>query len=140
MLILKKNIVHFCVLIAIAAIIYLFANILGNYQSKNALILEQLWSADIEKLSENNILPLSWAEIKFVEKNAAENDSVAEIWKQKVSVPVQIYPEGHYKLEVLFISQESETGIKQALIQLQIVTIASKNTVWELTRTYDLTE
>ena len=136
----KKNIIQFFFLIITAVIIYGVANIFGNYQNKNALTLEQLWSADIKKLSENNFLPLAWNEIKFVEKNAAENDSIAETWKNKISAPIQVAPEGQYKLEVLFISQESENQTQQALIQLQIVTIESKNTVWELTRTYDLNE
>ena len=56
------------------------------------------------------------------------------------SFPLQIFPEGQYKLEILFISQESEAGVPQAMIQLQIVTIESNNTVWELLRTYDLTD
>lgn len=125
-------------MLAAALSLYIIANIGLIYQAKSSSKLEQLWIHDIENLSSAKKLPPFWNEISVVEKISANHDSLAELWLKTVSLPINIKPTGKYKLEILFLSQKNESGITQAIIQHHITHIPSKNSVWELARTYNL--
>jgi hypothetical protein len=133
----KKLFGQFTLLAALALILYAAANIGLSYRAKSAVKLEEIWQLDIQNLTANHKLPSYWNEIRFIEKIAAQGDSTAETWAKTVSSPIEINPNGNYKLEILFLSQE-EDGKKRAVIQHHMIHIPSGNSVWELGRTYEL--
>ena len=124
-------------LIATALVVYTIATIGINYRSKSALQLEQLWRSDIKTLRIENKLPSYWGHIRQVIKLTAPTDNRAQSWLKDVSLPIDINPEGEYKLEILFVS-DFEDGHRRALIRHHFIHIPTGNSVWEVSRTYNL--
>lgn len=125
------------ILVALAAAIYIISNIGLNYKAKSGVELELIWKNDIATLKSSNKLPAYWTEIRTVEKINGPDDSIAAKWVKSVSSPIEINPNGQYKLEILFIS-DKENGIHRAVIRHHMIHIPSGNSVWELNRTYVL--
>jgi hypothetical protein len=133
----KKIIGQFSLLAAVALVIYVLAQIAIYYRSESTQILEKIWFDDIQALQTENKLPISWKEIRQVEKIPAQGDSEAALWVKSIASPILINPEGEYKLEILFISQKDD-GHEKAVIQHHLIHIPSGNSVWELGRTYEI--
>lgn len=125
-------------MIAAALGVYIIADIGLTYRVKAAAKLEQLWSEDIQTLAAAQKLPPSWSGIRVVEKISGNKDPMSELWAKTVSSPIEINPNGEYKLEILMLSQKNESGQTRAIIQHHIIHIPSNNSVWELARTYIL--
>jgi len=123
------------VMLAVAASLYLITKIYTDFNAKAGVRLQSLWEEDIQNLLAQNKLPSTWKKISQVEKIAARNDLIAESWVKTVSAPIEINPEGEYKLEILFLSQK-ENGHESAVIQHHLIHIPTGNSVWEIGRTY----
>lgn len=137
-IILRKLFFQVLLLVAIAISVYFVANIGLTYRAKSTARLEQLWSQDIHNLQSINKLPVSWNDIRLVEKIPSNDDALASLWTKSVSPPIEINPNGTHKLEILFISQKSEDGHTQAVIMHHITNAETRNLEWELGRTYTL--
>ena len=134
---LKKLIEQFSLLAILALIIYSVAQIAMSYRAESAEKLEKVWQQDLENLHSQNKLPSYWSDIRTVEREPAQDDSLANQWVKSVASPIVINPNGQYKLEILFISQ-TDSGQTRAVVQHHLIHIPSGNSVWELGRTYDL--
>lgn len=124
-------------LLALSLCVYILASIGMTYRAKSAATLERTWRTDIDNLSFSNKLPPYWKEIRIVEKFAAVNDRLAESWIKNVYPPIEINPSGKYKLEILYLS-EDENQTQKAIIQHHIIHIPTGNSIWEISRKYDL--
>ncbi len=122
---------------AISLIVYTISIVGKNFRFSSTQRLELLWKEDIQNLAKAQKLPQSWRDIRAVERTAPSTDKRASRWTHEVAVPVKVNPNGNYKLDVLFVSQDESPHLK-ALMQMNIVDIKSGNTIWELDRTYDL--
>lgn len=122
---------------AVSLVVYLLAQIGLNYQSRSSLQLEQIWLSDVTKLKEKRLLPTYWNDLKEVEKITSPGDRLAATWAKSAAVPVSINPEGKHKLEILIVSDHDDDSLK-AIIRLHITHIPSGNSVWELSRIYNL--
>jgi hypothetical protein len=133
-----KNHLGTCgILGAVALIIYVSALIGVAYKSPTAKVVERIWQEDIDNLNTKHKLPPYWSEIRTVEKDPAAGDAEAAHWVKDTVAPIEINPNGAYKLEVLFLSQK-DGGRERAVIQHKMIHIPSGNLVWELDRTYQL--
>lgn len=135
---LKRIISSFSFLAALALIVYLAASIGLSLRARSSGTLSRVWQADIEQLKSQNSLPEFWNEIRQVEKLAAQGDTTAMLWVKSVSAPVTIDTKGEFKLEILFLSQKTDSGNLRAVIQHHMIHIPTGNSVWEMSRTYEL--
>lgn len=134
----RKLFFQVVLMVAVALGLYIAANIGISYQTTSSAQLEKLWAQDIQNLSLANKLPPFWNEIRIVEKNSEIQDPISKTWAENVSLPVEINPQGEYKMEILFLSQKNELGQTRAIIQHHIIHVPSNNSVWELARDYSL--
>ncbi len=123
-------------MVAVALGVYIIADVGATYRAKSTARLAQLWQKDIDNLQFAHKLPAYWTEIRLVERYPANDDVLASLWSKTVSLPVEVNPQGEYKLEVRFRSQKNEAGVIRAVIEHGITHIPSNNYVWELGRTY----
>jgi hypothetical protein len=134
---LKKLFTQSALLLAVATSLYIISSLYLEFSARSGARLEILWKTDIENLSLENKLPLAWRQVRQIEKVAAQNDLVAELWVKTVSAPIEVNVGGEYKLEILFVSQK-EDGSESAMIQHHLIHLPTGNSVWELGRTYQL--
>jgi hypothetical protein len=134
----NKNIIkQTLALLLVASVIYFGALLFQNYRSSTLTQLESMWSRDLENLEKLKKLPAIWNQIRYVNLIPAQDDKLAVAWAKKIAVPIEINPKGEYQIEVLFISQ-TEGEHLAAIIQHHITLVKTKNSVWELARTYQI--
>ena len=56
----------------------------------------------------------------------------------RLKPPVKIHKDGDYLLEITLISHVAEAGHAQIIFQHNLVDAKTEDTIWELSRTYDL--
>lgn len=90
-----------------------------------------LWSEDIAKMENQNLLPAGWNEIASLE---ITGDAECKAWIKDKKIPISISPTGKFSLELLVVpwSQDGKAG---ALIQYDLIKLENQNTVWDKTRT-----
>lgn len=99
--------------------------------------LEQMWSDDIRQLEASSKLPKQWFDIQEIEMIGGTPESKS--WLRRIKVPLKVKEGGCCKLEVLLVAWE-ETGTYGSLVQYNIVDLKTKNTLWELGRTFILAQ
>jgi len=137
MLALKRFFSLVLLLAAIALVVYAIGLVGKNFRFSSTERLESLWTEDINNLAKAEKLPAHWNEIRLIERTAPTADKRATRWTHAVAVPIKVNPNGDYKLDILFVSQDESPHLK-ALVQMNLIHLQSGNSVWELDRTYDL--
>lgn len=102
-------------------------------QATPAQKLQAMWAHDLIRLQSAGKLPTAWPKIKTIEVFAGTER--AKEWLENLNVPITPNPEGTHHLEVLLLSW-SEAGKFGAIVQYNLVDLASENMVWELGRTF----
>ncbi len=136
----------------IGGVIILFAIIIAVFSYKDVLPflsgttterLESIWKRDTmnlmgENLKGNKVMHDGFLDVKDV--NMTYGSKTAESWFKDLEVPyIKKNPNGKFRLEV-FTDHWSEGKEYGAVIQYQLVDLASQDTVWELGRTFTLGE
>jgi hypothetical protein len=136
---------------AVVAIIWIaYISISTSYYVKTPYSkLITSWTDDVHVLEKSKKLPKEWSEIKELEIKG-DNSWPIQDWLGKIrdtkakpgseasqKPPIKLNPKGHFKLEVFLVHwiEEYRYGV---MLQYHLVDIASKNTIWELDRTYPL--
>lgn len=136
----KKIVTFAALLISFSTAIYIACDIFFVSHTTEQQ-LQKIWAADIESLQKVKALPPAWNSIQFIEKTAGQEDLEAKTWIKNIVVPVSLNSKGEHKLEILFVAQTDEmngAAVNAALIQHSIVSLKSGDTIWELTRLYEL--
>lgn len=107
------------------------------------------WSEDVKNLERSKSLPKEWSDIKEFEIKGDNSwptqDWITQIKKKDTRKttntvlipPIKLNSSGRFKLEI-FLIHWIEGYRYGAIVQYHLVEIATKNTVWELDRTYKM--
>ena len=90
---------------------------------------------DIRLLEKNHYLPPAWSKIKSIE--VSSDASHVQNWLTADAFDIPRKKDGEYNLEI-FVSEWIDGYRYGALVQYDLVEIKTKNTIWELNRTYKL--
>lgn len=90
---------------------------------------------DFNLLEKNHYLPKEWSSIQKVE--VSSDASHVQNWLGPEAFQVQKKNQGGFALEV-FVSEWIDGYRYGALVKYDLVNIKTKNTIWELNRTYKL--
>lgn len=99
--------------------------------------LERMWSEDVALLESSGKLPAPWFKLRNLEVYGGTEE--AKAWLKRIQPPLKTRPDGTHKMEVLLLSWE-EDGKTGAVVQYNMVDIKTQNMVWELGRTFILSE
>lgn len=119
------------------SVFYSFKYVLPFWTHDEAGVLQALWDQDIESLAKSNRLPKEWLQIEKVDLIASGEES--KTWLKQVKPLIPQRAGGKYHLEVLVDRWSDEKGVG-ALIQYNLEDKESRETVWELARTFSLTQ
>jgi hypothetical protein len=61
-------------------------------------------------------------------------DPISKVWAKYIHAPISINSQGEYHLELMLLSQNDSALV--AVVQYHLIHIKSKNSVWELGRTF----
>ncbi len=90
---------------------------------------------DLSLLEKNHYLPAAWSSIRSIE--VSSDASHVQDWLKQDAFSIPQKKDGDFKLEV-FVSEWIDGYRYGALIKYDLVELKTKNTVWELNRTYKL--
>lgn len=99
--------------------------------------LEILITKDLNALSEANSLPKEIGQLAKVEVFGGTDST--KIWIQKMRFPFKTSDEGTHELEVLLVDW-TENAKEGVMVQYNLNDKASGNMVWELGRTFILSD
>jgi hypothetical protein len=120
-------------IILISAGLFGFIRLATSQSSKSpADVLQKLWMIDIDQIKSE--IPQLYS-IKEIEFNF--DDENTKVWAQKMKAPIPVLSSGEYKLEILLMLQNQELPIR-AIIQHHIIQISTGNSVFEFSRSYEL--
>ena len=91
--------------------------------------------SDFKLLDKYRYLPPSWGSIRNIDVNS--DASHVQEWLKSDAFEIPKKKDGNYNLEI-FVSEWIDGYRYGALIQYDLIDIKTKNTVWELNRTYKL--
>lgn len=98
--------------------------------------INQIWHSDFKALYRDQKLPQAWVMVKGV-VFFPTNPSLKK-WVPQLRPPIKINPQGEYILEVTLISHKAEAGHAQVIFQHNLIDDKTQDTIWELSRTYNL--
>lgn len=90
---------------------------------------------DMKLLEKNHYLPKAWSKIKSIE--ISSDASHVQDWLKADAFDIAKVNSGEFTLNI-FVSEWIDGYRYGALVQYDLIDIKSKNTVWELNRTYKL--
>ena len=90
---------------------------------------------DMKLLEKNHSLPKIWSKIKKIELSS--DASHVQDWLNADAFDIPKTNNGDYTLDI-FVSEWIDGYRYGALVQYDLIDIKTKNTVWELNRTYKL--
>ncbi len=90
---------------------------------------------DFNLLMKNHYLPPSWSNIRTIE--ISSDASHVQDWLGPEAFDVKKKADGEFALKV-FVSEWIDGYRYGALVQYDLINLKTKNTVWELNRTYKL--
>lgn len=131
----KLHLLLWCGAIGIVAFVCL-----NFWSQRNAPLyrhFERQWSEDVEHLESSKKLPSPWFDVKDLEVIGGTPES--KDWLKHIQIPIKTHKEGHFKMEVLVVAWE-EDGKRGTLVQYNVVDLKSGNNVWELGRTFILSQ
>lgn len=97
--------------------------------------LQILWAQDIQKMEASGKMPAAWHSIQEIELYGGTKES--KEWLKQLKIPIPLHRDGTHRLEILLVAWD-EGPKKGAMIQYDLVNIKTKNTEWELGRTFIL--
>lgn len=113
---------------------YLLSAGVADRASHRSDTLNELAQEDLKQLNQSKNLPAGIHDLYEIEK--IPTDKVSKIWSSKLDLNLKTQPQGHFKLEVLVLQEESEH--LTAILQYHLIHRDSGNSVWELARQYKL--
>ena len=131
----KLHLFLWCIAIGITAFVCL-----SFWSKRNAPLykrFERQWSEDVEHLEASKKLPAPWFDIKELEIIGGTPES--KDWLKLIQIPLKTREDGHFKMEVLVVAWE-EAGKRGTLVQYNVTDLKTKNNIWELGRTFILSQ
>lgn len=132
-----KSIAAIVIVLAAMLALYSYKDVIPFFEGSTTERLQSLWERDIESLKEAKKLPESFQNVKEINLNFGSK--TAQKWMTAVEVPVEKKSNGTHRLEV-FVDHWSQGKEYGAIIQYQLVNLATNDTEWELGRTLTLGE
>lgn len=123
------------VLFAIIIVAFSYKDVLPFLSGSTAERFESLWKRDIINLMGNKNIAENFIKVKDI--NFTYGSQTAEGWVKAVEIPLKKNPNGTLRLEV-FVDHWTEGKEYGAMVQYQLVDLASNDTIWELGRTFTL--
>lgn len=118
-------------ILVLGTVVFLFW--VPSFYTKATLI--DLVNSDLQQLQKKDFLPEAWHSIREIKYRFQSEKIKQAIDIQKLSVSKK--NNGQYNLEIEFIEVPDDKKPKM-LMQMNLIEIKSKNTIWELGRTYVL--